>query len=92
MAIEKGITVNKLARRCDIVIFDTAGEPNVVVECKAPEVKITQETFDQAARYNLSLKVPYLIVTNGMQHFCCYINHSKGDYSYLKEIPEYQKS
>lgn len=89
MAVEKGIKVNNLAKRCDIVIYNTAGDPNIIVECKAPKVSISQETFDQAARYNMRLKVNYLVVTNGMQHFCCYIDHIKGTFAYLSEIPDF---
>ena len=92
IAIEMGIKVNQLTQRCDVVIHDPQGSPWMIIECKAPHVRVSQETFDQAARYNMSLKVPYLVVTNGMQHFCCKINHSKGDFHYLKDIPTYELS
>lgn len=91
IAIELGIKVNELSKRCDIVLHGSDGQPIMVVECKAPDVRISQETFDQAARYNISLKVPYLVVTNGMQHFCCKINHIEGDFHYLKDIPTYDE-
>ncbi|MDX2445511.1 MAG: type I restriction enzyme HsdR N-terminal domain-containing protein [Bacteroidales bacterium] len=87
--VEMGLKLNKLLRRSDIVVFDKLGKPFLMVECKAPNVKISQKVFDQIARYNLTLKVDYLIVTNGLEHFCCKLNFSEGSYSFLQEIPAY---
>lgn len=92
MAIEKQCKVNKLTKRTDILIFDGKGAPHIIVECKAPQVQISQETFDQIARYNMTLKAPYLIVTNGLQHFYCMMDHERSCYQFLKEIPEYVKN
>lgn len=89
LAVEKTISVNGLKKRCDVVAFDSQARPIVVVECKAPEVNITQAVFDQIARYNLTLNVNYLLVTNGMQHFCCSMNHQEQRYNFLKELPAY---
>ncbi len=63
--------------------------PYVIVEFKAPDVKITQETFDQVVRYNMALRVEKVIVSNGLQHFACEIDYENNSYKYLKEIPEF---
>lgn len=89
LAVEMGLKYNKMNKRSDIVAFAKDGKPVLIVECKAPEVNISQDTFDQAARYNMTLKVKYLVVTNGLKHFCCIIDHEKQSYSYLKDIPVY---
>ena len=90
MAIETGLKYNRLQKRSDVVIYNTSGKPFVIVECKAPEVKVTQDTFDQIAQYNFTLKVKYLIVTNGINHFCCEMDYEKEGYTFLKEIPTYK--
>ena len=87
--VEMGLKLYKLSKRSDIVVFGKHGNPLLLVECKAPSVKISQKVFDQIARYNLTLKVDFLIVTNGREHFCCKLNFSEGSYSFLKEIPAY---
>ncbi|MFA6923499.1 MAG: type I restriction enzyme HsdR N-terminal domain-containing protein [Bacteroidales bacterium] len=89
IAIEKSVKYNKLIKRFDLLVYDKSGKPFVIIECKAPTVEISQNTFDQIARYNMTLKVKYLIVTNGMQHYCCVMDYEKNDYFFLKEIPEY---
>jgi predicted type IV restriction endonuclease len=89
MGIEKMIKYNNLRTRADIVIYNNDGEPNMIVECKAPNIKITQDTFDQVARYNFKLKVRYLVVTNGMQHFCCSMDYKQDEFNFLKEIPSF---
>ncbi|UMB54981.1 type I restriction enzyme HsdR N-terminal domain-containing protein [Lutibacter sp. A64] len=91
IAVEKKLTINKLTKRTDILIFDTNGNPDIIVECKAPSVKITQETFDQIARYNLKLKANYLIITNGLEHFYCKMNFENECYDFLKTIPSFKK-
>ena len=90
IAVEMSIEVNMLKKRCDIVVFDREGYPAVIIECKAPEVKISQKSFDQIAAYNIRLKVNYLIVTNGLDFYCCLINHKANSYSFLKEIPAFE--
>lgn len=89
IAIEKALVVNTMSRRTDAVVHDKNGFPLVIIECKAPEVKISQKTFDQIARYNMTLKVKYLIVTNGLVHYACSIDFENQSYSFLKEIPMY---
>jgi hypothetical protein len=84
---EHPLKVNKLTRRCDILVHKPAGHPILLVECKAPEVNISQATFDQVARYNLAFRVSYLIVTNGLKHYCCRIDFSTEKISFLGEIP-----
>lgn len=90
IAIEKQLTINNLKKRTDIVIFSSDGHPNIIVECKAPKIKITQATFDQIARYNLKLNAKYLIVTNGLQHFFCMLDKEKETYIFLQDIPSYK--
>lgn len=89
LAVEKGIKINNQNLRYDIVAYSKKAKPILLVECKAPEVKISQSTFDQIAAYNLELRVPFLLVTNGIQHFCCVSNFEKAKYDFLKEVPEF---
>ncbi|NLP56983.1 type I restriction enzyme HsdR N-terminal domain-containing protein [Lutibacter sp. B1] len=89
IAIEKQLTINKLTKRTDILVFNTDGLPHIIVECKSPSVKITQESFDQIARYNLKLEATYLLVTNGLEHFHCYMDTIKEQYIFLESIPNY---
>ena len=90
IAIEKQLTINNLKKRTDIVIFSSDGLPNIIVECKAPKIKISQDTFDQIARYNLKLNANYLVVTNGLQHYFCKLDKKNETYIFLKNIPDYQ--
>ena len=89
--IEKGLKVNALQKRADIVINSNLGSPLVLIECKAPKVKITQETFEQVARYNTVFKVPYLIVTNGLDHYCAVIDFTTNSFEFKKDIPRYKE-
>ncbi len=91
VAVEMQLKYNRLKKRSDIVIYGRNGSPLMVVECKAPEIPITQDVFHQVAMYNMTLKVPYLVVTNGLEHFACRIEHQKGSYSFLKEIPSFEE-
>jgi hypothetical protein len=87
--VEKLIKINDLHKRYDIVVFQPNGTIFLLVECKAPEVKITQDTFDQIARYNLELKAQYLMVTNGLNHYFCQMDFEKETYIFLKELPAF---
>lgn len=89
--VEKELKVNDLKKRYDIVIFNTDGTIHLIVECKAPKIKISQNTFDQIARYNLALNATYLMVTNGLNHYYCMINFEAEQYNFLQDIPEYKK-
>ena len=91
MAIEKGLKVNNLVKRTDIVQYNKSGKPVVIVECKAPKIKISEDTFAQAAMYNLKMKVNYLIMTNGLTHYCCKIDNETHKLQYLKEIPMFDE-
>lgn len=90
MAVEMEIDLLNTKKRCDIVLYNTNGLPHMIVECKAPSIKISQDTFDQIARYNITLKTDLLIVTNGMQHYTCMMDHQNQRYHFLKEIPDYK--
>jgi type I site-specific restriction endonuclease len=89
MGVEQMIKYNNLKTRADIVLYNIDGMPNMIVECKAPNMNITQDTFDQIARYNFKLKVKYLVVTNGLQHFCCEMDYKKNQILFLKGIPNF---
>jgi len=89
MGVEKMVKYNNLKTRADIVLYNIEGNPNIIVECKAPNVKITQDAFNQIAKYNSQLKVKYLIVTNGMKHFCCEMDYESNKITFLEEIPTY---
>jgi hypothetical protein len=86
---EKTITINGTTKRYDLVVFKPNGELFLLVECKAPEVTISQQTFDQIARYNLKLNADYLMVTNGLNHYFCEMNLEEEKYIFLKELPEF---
>ena len=90
-ANEVAIKLNETSRRCDTVVYDKQLQPRVIVEYKAPTVKITKEVFAQISRYNLILKVDYLIVSNGLQHYCCKMDYNNNTFTFLQEIPEYDK-
>ena len=89
IAVEKKLSLNNTTKRTDILVFKTLGLPEIIVECKAPSIPITQQTFDQIARYNLKLKANYLIVTNGLQHYYCQLDYENEKYHFLNDIPEY---
>ncbi len=89
ISVEAGLKYNQLQKRADVLVYDKSGSPFLMVECKASSVKITQDTFDQIARYNLIFKVKYLVVTNGLNHFCCLMDYTDNSYQYLEVIPAY---
>lgn len=91
IAIEKQLTINNLTKRTDILVFNLKGTPEIIVECKAPSIKITQHTFDQIARYNLKLNANYLIVSNGLKHYYCEMDFFKEEYIFLNSIPNYNE-
>lgn len=89
--VEMGFRLNKLIKRGDIVAFGRDGKPLLLVECKASSVNISQTAFDQIARYNMSLKLDYLIVTNGLHHFCCKMDFENKSYDFLESIPSFNQ-
>lgn len=87
--LEGGLKLNQLQKRTDILVFDGFGKADILVECKATSVKIDQKVFDQAARYNMIHRVNYLLVSNGLNHYCCKLDYENETYSFLEELPEY---
>ncbi len=85
--VEKVLKINGLSKRYDGVVFNPDGSIFLLIECKAPEIKISQNTFDQIARYNLTLKANYLMVTNGQNHYFCQMDFEKQQYVFLNELP-----
>jgi predicted type IV restriction endonuclease len=89
--VEKVLMVNGLRKRYDVVVFNPDGSIFVLVECKAPEIKTSQATFDQIARYNMTLKAEFLMVTNGLNHYFCLMDFENEKYEFLRELPNYNK-
>lgn len=89
MNVEVGMEIQSMRRRADIVCYNSQADVLLVTECKAPEVKITQEVFEQIAQYNMCLKARYLFVSNGLTHFACEINAEQKSYMFLENVPDY---
>ena len=89
IAVETAIKVNNLPKRTDLVVLNSKLKPALIVECKAPSVKITQDVFEQIARYNLTLQVNYLMVTNGVEQYFCHLNFEKQMYQFIPELPDW---
>ena len=77
--------------RCDSILYNKVAQPQIIIEYKAPSVQVQQKTFDQISAYNLLLRVDYLIVSNGLQHYCCKMDYEQQKYCFLKDIPNYEK-
>ena len=90
MGNEVSIMLNGMKRRCDTVVYDRQLQPRMIVEYKAPGVKITREVFAQISRYNLTLRVDYLIISNGLQHYCCKMDYNRNGVEFLTDIPDYE--
>lgn len=89
IANEQAITLSGMSRRCDSVVYDKVGQPKVIIEYKRPTVTIAQKAFDQISRYNLVLHVDYLIISNGLKHYCVKMEYPTGTYTFLRDIPDY---
>lgn len=89
--VEKIIKINGLTKRYDIVVFQPNGKIFLLIECKAPEVPISQNTFDQIARYNMVLEAEFLMVTNGLNHYFCKMDYEKEQYHFLTALPDFTK-
>ena len=89
LANEVPLTLNGTSRRCDTVLYDRTLSPRMIIEYKAPHVSITQKVFDQICRYNLVFHVDYLIVSNGLSHYCGCMDYANDSYHFLSEVPEY---
>lgn len=90
MANEVEIRLNDTRKRCDTVIYGRECQPIMIIEYKAPDVEITQNTFDQIVRYNRELKAKYLVVSNGRANYCCVIDYVRDTYNFIRLIPEYK--
>lgn len=84
---EQTLRIDGFPYRADIVVYSRQAEPQMIVECKAATVELTQEVFNQVACYNMALGVPYLVITNGMKHYCCEIDRTTRTYRFIPEIP-----
>ena len=89
IAIEKELILNGLKKRCDAVVYNENAEPYIIIEFKAPNIPITQKTFDQLAVYNAKLKVNIFMISNGIEHYCCKIDYENSKYNYFREIPTF---
>ena len=88
---EVELNVGEKRLRCDTILYNKVAQPQMIIEYKAPQIKLQQKTFDQISAYNLLLKVDYLIVSNGMQHICCRMDYENQKYCFLEDIPNYQE-
>ncbi len=89
IAVEASLKYNRMARRADAIIYRSSGKPLMIIECKAAHVSISQDVFDQVARYNFSFGVPFLVVTNGLQHFCMLRDAASEQWVALNDIPHF---
>ena len=86
---EISLTLNGTRKRCDSVVYGRNAQPVMIIEYKSPQVEITQQVFEQISRYNIRLRVEWLIVSNGLQHYCCHIDYESGTYRFVEDIPAY---
>ena len=89
IVIEKSLKVNTIIKRCDIIVYNDSGQPTLIVECKSPDIKIKQGTFEQVSIYNITFKVKFLIITNGLKHYCCKVDFATHKVELINEIPDY---
>ena len=91
LAIEKQLNINGMKKRCDAILYNEHAQPFLIIELKAPNVAISQTTFDQVAVYNAKLKVDFFIISNGIEHFCCKVNSETARYEFFSEIPNFNQ-
>jgi hypothetical protein len=91
IGVEKGLNINQMKKRFDAVIFNTQGIPTMLLEFKSPKVSLNQKTFNQVSTYNLKMKVEYLLISNGLKHYCCRMNYEANTFHFLKEIPTFNE-
>jgi hypothetical protein len=89
IGVEVVVSLNRRNLRADVIVYDRSGQPLLLAECKAGDVKITSKTFMQIAGYNLTWRVPWLIVSNGVQLYCCMFNAAAGKYDFVDDVPAY---
>ena len=90
IANEVALNLNKTQKRCDTVVYNSQAQPIMIVEYKASHIPIDQKVFNQISRYNIKMHVRWLVVSNGMQHYCCRINYEDGTYEFMPDIPSWQ--
>ena len=90
MANEIQLAIGNKKLRCDSMLYDRTLKPRMIIEYKAPTVSITQKVFDQITIYNMLLHVDYLVVSNGIKHYCCRMDYANQKYLFLEDIPDYQ--
>ncbi|MCR5312252.1 MAG: type I restriction enzyme HsdR N-terminal domain-containing protein [Bacteroidaceae bacterium] len=91
MANEVSLSLNGMSRRCDSVLYNRDMTPLMIIEYKAPSIEITQKVFNQISRYNIVLQVKYLVISNGLKHYCCKLDYEKGQYIFLENLPSYDQ-
>lgn len=91
IANEVKIILNNTIKRCDTIVYDKTGTPMMIIEYKAPQITINQQVFDQIVRYNMVLRVKYLVVSNGLKHYCCIIDYDTNSYQFIPQIPTYEE-
>jgi hypothetical protein len=89
LAVEKQLNMNGMKKRCDAILYNNDAMPILIIELKAPNVPISQNTFDQVAVYNAKLNVDFFMISNGIEHFCCKINPETARYEFFPEIPDF---
>ena len=90
MVVEKSMHLYGLDKRADVLVYDSFRMPKLLAECKAPDILISNDVFQQIAAYNMKFKVEYLVVTNGLQHYCCRLNFTTGEIVFMNDIPAYK--
>lgn len=87
IAVERGLNYLGKTKRYDALVHDNVGTPKIIIECKAPKIKLNSETLFQIAQYNSKLQVPYLMITNGISHYCCEIDYDEGNFKFIEDFP-----
>jgi len=91
LAVEKELSVAGIKKRTDVVVYARSAVPIMIAECKSPDIPLNQKVFDQVARYNIPLDVSFLLLTNGLVHYCCRMKHAEKKYEFVSEIPEFNE-
>lgn len=91
IALEANIKYNKLQKSADAVVYDRLGNARMIIECKSANIILSQDTFIQAASYNSGFKCQYMVITNGLSHFCCKIDSEGQLFTFMDQIPHYSE-
>lgn len=89
--VESGLKINKLGKRSDIIVYDRSTQPYMLIECKSTDVQLSQAVFDQVSSYNQAYQARYLVITNGLQHYCCQLDYQSNQYQFIKKIPGFSQ-